>query len=300
MAVVPGGNTAYIGLLGWTVGRYDWLDNPASKVNRYWRAIESGSGEGWPGRPIVGLWGMAAGPPGDLHGTGDSVFSGMSIQKLIPYGATMSGADLQHAKVAALYALFGGPRVTRNAGLLYGEKPWEKRAALWYLINRVPLDRTPFVQGIIGRPIQAQHYYAKAWAKLAPMQMEMAFLRDELKGLIGGLDPTTARGRRAARQYVAMDTRMGAVRTGRAHVDTRQFPVGVGVISITARAEVQDFIRDGKGHFSAGSFQDMVRSINRRMAKLMQDAVVAEMTHHRPSTGHLEAATRADENRYPL
>ena len=90
------------------------------------------------------------------------------------------------------------------------------------------------------------------------------------------------------------------VRSGKAHVDTRQFPAGLGVISVTASAEVQDFIRDGRGHFSAGSFQDMVRSINRRMARLMQDEVVRQMRHHLPSTGQLEAATRADENRYPI
>lgn len=309
--------TGYQGLLGWTVGRFDWLNAADSKVSRYWRVIEHGSAATkwpWMGKTIVGLWGPRAGPRGQLRGSGDSIFAeGVGNQKFIPFFTKMD-ADLEQAKKAALMTLFGVPRggrlkPTRNEDLLWGKTPSDKARALYNLVVRVPVDRVPFVQGTISNEIEPRNFYGKTLASFRPLEVELAALREEVGPMIGGLDPNSNQGRARSRELVAFDAGTkprsgrrkveGIPTTGR--VTKAGKTVGTGLVTVGASALVQDFIRDGGGHFTSGAWQDMIRSVNARVAEAFQEALVAEMRAERtrPATGALVDATKDPRNRYP-
>lgn len=299
-------SNGYVQLLGWGVGNLEWLNDPASKVNRYWRVIEEGSeATAWPwqGQTIVGLWGPQAEPRGALHGTGFSVFGESDTEKFIPFFAKL-GTDLDAAKRAALLSLFGvapGSKmtVTRNEDLLYGDTPAQKRKALYYLMERVPVDRVPFVRGVIQQPVLARHHYANARAKFQPLAKELEALREQLRGIFSQDIATTA-GLQKARGILATDV-SGVPRSGPRRSESREFPSDGAVVSITASPIVQDLIRDGKGQFSTKVWQDIVRAVNRQVAEAFQAAVVAEMESERgrrPATDRLIEATASPQNIY--
>lgn len=321
----------YAGMLGWSVGRYDWLEDPSSKVNRYWRAIEQGSTY-WVGKTIIGLWGPAAGEnvrPNRLISGGplDPTQTGGGGQKFVPFFASVGG-DMEHAKRRALWYFFGGG--TRNMDLLQPKNPVTKsgkpksgalslsdqRRMLFYLMTRAP--HVPFVSATVGKPIIAAHYYENALIAFGdPAVREIDLLQQQLAFALGSSSITSARGRAKAQAAMGADTRSGVVKTSAlsaapTSVDSYLLPGRVssagnnfgrrGLATVTATVHTQDFIRDGNGSFSNGSWQNMVKEINATMAKQFQAEVVRQMQAGRtprPATRDLIRATENPRNRFP-
>jgi hypothetical protein len=319
-------NGAYGGMLGWSVGRFDWLNNPDSKVNRYWRAIEQGSNY-WVGKNIVGLWGPDAGTntrPNRLINGGPlaPMDRGAGGDKFVPFFSE-AGGDMEGAKRRALWYFFGGG--TRNMNLLQPKNavtkkgnaksgplsPSDQRRMLFYLMNFAP--HVPFVSGVVGQPILAQHFYTDALTSFGnPAQREIAMLQRQLTWAIGNSPITSAAGRNKARQAMADDSRHGIVKTKALPPAVKPNFTGTpvhgyladnqrGLAEVSATVYTQDFIHDGRG-FSNGQWQAMVRDINAQMAREFQREVVAHMSRKRtprPATNDLIEATENERNIYP-
>lgn len=293
-------NNGYEDLLGWTVGRYDWLDNENSKVNRYWRVIEQGSeATNWPfvGKTIVGLWGNYAGGtdrPNSLQEGNLSIpENGRSDQKFVPFFKTLSH-DMLGAKRMALWFLFDGGK--RNMDLIRGNSPSEKKRFLYWLLTRATVDQIPFVSAYVQRPIKPAHYYLKAMQAYRPMERTVELLRAETKYFMQGKDITTTSGLHQARRMVAFDSG-ASLETGRRTRESGS-PTA-GLVAVRVSAQVGDLTRDSQGRFT--SYQSIVRKINKQIAAEFQAAVVDEMTSNsrRPQTGELIKATADRRNRAP-
>jgi hypothetical protein len=310
-----GGRLAYAGKVGSTVGLAAWLDDPASKVNRYWRQIEQG--ESFAGVILIGLWGDQAGTnmrPNKLReGQALSAAGEGSHQKFVPFGETNDAATALHrARVAFLYYITDG-RMGRptNADLskLHGASPSERRRIFFWIMKKAPINKIPFVSARAKRSIEGRHYYIRAVESFDPMQVEIEMLRAEIGPLIRGAF-TQGKARAVVGGDSATGARKGRVQ-GRANVKSYLGDRGydphlgydshVGIATASASAEVQDLIRAGGGQFPAGQWQAMLIDINRKVAVAFQEHVVALMRDSalRPPTGDLVEATRDPRNRYP-
>lgn len=335
MANNPTGKNAYNqDLLGWTVGLDEWLNKDASKVRRYWRALEEGS-NWWVGKDIVGLWGDNPGvntrPNSLINGQQLNPMGG-SKEKFVPFFASpYSEGDLLRASRAALWYFFGGVSgrgggPTRNLDLLHPQETqrrdkktgWskgapggmqDKKRLFYWLMTKAPADRIPFVRGTVRRPIVAGNYYRRADENFNTVQREVQLLREGIATLFSAVpkDITTTHAREAIREARAAESQTGATprRSTRAKPGYRSESTAYtrsGFVTVTARAITQDNIRNGKGQFSHSYWQAMVKDVNRNMAKAFQDEVVAVMQSQskgRPATKDLINATQDPRNRYP-
>jgi len=307
--------SGYAGKVGWTVGRASWLDDPASKVNRYWRQIEQG--QTFSGVILIGLWGDRAGTnvrPNMLReGQALSAPGDFGGQKFVPFGETNSAATALHrARFALWYFLTAGKMgrpTNEDLTRLHGASPSENRRIFFWLMSKAPLNRIPFVSARAKRSVEGRHYYTRALSSFDPMQVEIDMLRAEIGPLIRG---AFTQGK--ARAVVAMDSPGSGPRKGRARQEVTdassylggRAPMagasGLGIVTVTAGAPVQDLIRVGNGQFPAGQWQAMLIDINRKVAIAFQEHVVALMEegpHLRPPTGDLVRATADPRNRYP-
>lgn len=305
---VPGGGTG--GRVGWVVGRYDWLNSDESLVSRYWRMIEDGSeASNWPwvGRRLVGLWGPDAGPyrspgtPGNLI-TGVLSAAGQGNgQKFVPFFPRIDSSDAE-LRIAAQRALRYYLRGGQNIDMLYGSTEKAKKRMYYYLTQKAPLDKIPFVSSMVQRPIIGAHHYRDALASYDPMAVEIAQMREVFQGSLGGAEPGSRAGVHNLRADVAAQTQDNVLRSGRRKREGG--PVGGGNIwdglYIGASSSIlTDAFRDNKGRFA--TFQSEVRAVNARVAKGFQDAVVAQMAENRkrPASNALRRATADRRNRYP-
>ena len=305
--------SGYAGKIGWTVGRASWLDDPASKVNRYWRQIEQG--QRFSGVILIGLWGDRAGTNArpnmlrdgqSLSAPGDS-----GGQKFVPFGETNDAATALHrARFALWYFLTAGKMgrpSNEDLSRLHGASPSENRRIFFWLMSKAPVSRIPFVSARAKRSVEGRHYYTRALDSFNPMQMEIDMLRAEIgplirgaftqgkaRALVGG-DSTAGSRKGPARQEV---TDASSYLGGRAPMAGAS---GLGIATVTAGAPVQDLIRAGGGQFPAGQWQAMLIDINRKVAIAFQEHVVALMKDSalRPPTGDLARATADPRNRYP-
>lgn len=300
---------SYTQKLGWTVGRAAWLDSPASKVNRYWRAIEEG--QQFKGLILIGLWGDRAGSnlrQGNIRNSGENFSAaGDGVgQKFVPFGWSHSAASAQkRARYAFWYYITKGKMGRPTDGdlmVLHGTTPAVRRFMFFWIMSKAPLNKIPFVSAKAVRDVEARHYYINTLASFDPMGLELQILREEAGKLM-----STVFNQTNARRTMAAQTGASA-RTGRARQEvspsehiTRLGP-SVGLATVTASAAMQDLYRTGGGQFPAGLWQNMIIEVNRRVARLFQDAVVARMEgspHLRPATGDLIRATKDDRNRIP-
>jgi hypothetical protein len=314
----PGGPS-----LGWSVGRPEWLDDPSSKVNRYWRTIEYGSAaSGWPwaGKRVVGLWGPSAGTndrPGRLHSGELSMFSDRDDQKFVPFFKEIAGdeASMKRAGRSALLFLFGGGptssklhfpneelikpdlSIRDKRGKLRAKTPERARLNFWFwLMTRARLEDMPFVQGKILREVEAGNFYRKTLIDFHPLQREVQALKEELgfqslktTRKYQGLDAKDSRGREVPAktgtpvQDKSYETRMGS-----------RF-----IVNVSASGRTQDNIRDAFGRFTSG--QAITAAVNKRLALQFQEALIERMSHgrERPSTGDLIEAHGDANNRLP-
>lgn len=297
----------YENLLGWSVGRAAWLDDPASKVNRYWRAIEYGSTY-WVGKQIVGLWGDRPGVntrPNMLRsGQLDPMLRGVDNQKFVPFFATQ-GVNLQRGARAALMYYLGITMRSRptDAQLepLNGKDPSTNRRIFFWLMTRAPASRFPFVSSVIGRPIVAREFYREALSTFGdPAAREFTLLQRGIVGIMGSqaVDVSTSYGRKKARASNAAETN-ATPRSGRQRGESRS-PTG-GIVNVKMTVSSQDFLRNSKGQFTNQAWRSMIVDINRVMAKDFQAVLVEAMTssRHRPATGDLIRATKNPQNRAP-
>jgi len=338
---VKGGTGTYGGKVGWSVGLQSWLDDPSSKVARYWRSIEYGSNN-WPSGRLSGLWGNVAGPnsrPGSFRNGELSAFSTGGNQKFVPF-FNKRGDDMGKAAVSALIYYFG---MTRSGGVKSatnlsaitetrgwddadhkrkakdkngrftgkmesrGSGPAEQRRSLFMLIQSASAGKkVPFVTGDFSTAIEARHFYTKAVQSFDPVEAEVKELREVIGKLIGGRDPYSRSGFQFAREEIAyrMDTKpRTGPRGGKNRVTNRtiagRLGGNAGIVSVSASATAQDFLRSGTG-FS--HWQAEIEQVNARVAKRFQQVVVdlmrAQPTVRRP-TGDLIAATDDPRNRYP-
>lgn len=265
---------------GWSVGLFDWLDSASSKVNRYWRAIELGS-SWWDGRIMAGLWGSSAGtnarPNTLIFGQSLTPFEpSIADEKFVPF-FQKEGVDQLGAARRALWYFMGGGRGP-NMVLLHGSSPSDKRKMLWWLMNRAPLEKIPFVQGHVRRSIQAEHHYRDALATFNPMQREIALLSQMIGAAWNG----------------AMATQ-GEIATRQSRIAGR-----AAAITVAATASSSGINRDALGQFTSG--QRIIAEVNRQVAMEFQDAVVNLMRSNRtgrPATEDLIKATADPRNRYP-
>jgi len=302
----------YASKVGWTVGRFDWLNNPESKVNRYWRQIEE-TGQEYTGLILIGLWGDSAGlstRPNPLR-TGDALTRptpGLDTQKFVPFGETHSeGTALSRARFAFWYYItdgkMGTPSNTQLAAKL-GHSPKDSRAVwYWVMTKTVSATQIPFVYARSVKAVAPRNDYKKALASFNPVAFEVALLRQKIGSLMTGAYST-----RKARVAIGTDSSGARIRTGPAVQEVRnaatllRAATGVGVAEVTASGAVQDLIRTGSGTFPAGQWQAMLIDVNREVAAAFQEHLVAQMVsgpHKRPPTDELVRATADPRNRYP-
>lgn len=311
----PGGPS-----LGWSVGRFEWLDKEESKVRRYWRAIEYGSAEtGWPwvNKRIVGLWGPNAGPRGGLHHGDLSMFSDRRDQKFVPFFKSIEDNDakLQRAGRSALTYFFGGGPSKGNLhfqneefikanvnlkdkrGNRRTKDPARARANFYFwLMTRARIDEMPFVTSFVMEEIPVGNFYAKTLRSFNPLEREVQALKEEL-----GFQNL-----RTTRQYQAEDSYDKAGREIPAKKGTpnqdKSYETRMGnrfLVSVSASGRTQDNIRNAFGRFTSG--QAITAAVNRRMSIEFQAALVERMqrSRERPSTGDLIAAHGNAQNRLP-
>lgn len=305
--------SGYAGKIGWTVGRASWLDDPASKVNRYWRQIEQG--QRFNGVILIGLWGDRAG----TNARPNMLRDGQALeapgqggnQKFVPFGETNSAASaLKRARFAFWYFITDGKMgrpSNQDLSKLHGASPSENRRIFFWLMSKAPLSRIPFVSARAKRSVEGRHYYTRALDSFNPMQMEIDMLRAEIGPLIRGAF-TQGKARALIGGDSSAGPRKGPVRQevtdassylgGRAPMAGAS---GLGIVTVTASAAAQDLIRAGGGQFPAGQWQAMLIDINRKVAVAFQEHVVALMRESalRPPTGDLARATADPRNRYP-
>jgi len=308
----------YAGKVGWTVGLAAWLDDPASKVNRYWRQIEQG--QSFSGVILIGLWGDRAGTnmrPNRLREEGEALTppgaGGLGHQKFVPFGETDSAASaLKRARFAFWWFItdgkMGRPSNT-DLSKLHGASPSERRRIFFWIMSKAPLSKIPFVSAQAKRNVEGRHYYQRALSSFDPMQVQIDMLRAEIGPLIKGAF-TQGKARALIGGDSATGPRKGPVRQEvtdvKSYLGNRGYDPAlgydsVGIATVTARAEIQDLIRAGGGQFPAGQWQAMLIDINRKVAFAFQEHVVALMRDSalRPPTGDLVRATRDPRNRYP-
>lgn len=317
------GRGSYGGSLGWSVGLPEWLNNPNSKVNRYWRVIEEGSDRTdwpWQGRRVVGLWGPNAGPRGGLINGDLSAFqTGRGDQKFVPFFRSIDQADQRRAARAALYYFFGGGRgpnmelldvdpgrvASRNRR--QSAESNRKRIYFW-LMTRARVEDMPFVQGVIIREVKAGHYYARALMTFDPMEHEVRAVREVFDFVLGGTDPRTSAGLRKMRgavndEMVARARAWGRrgqnakPKTGPRRYEGNAIPQGLATMSSSYL--VQDNIRTSRGTIS--QFTSELNDVNARVAAAFQAEVVQMMQQERrrPVSGALIKATADPRNRTP-
>lgn len=319
---MPAGGT-YGKALGWSVGSFAWLDNPASKVNRYWRVIEQGSDATdwpWAGRRVIGLWSNKATPRGGLIGPGLSPFeNGRGNQKFVPFFADIDNSDARDAARAALYYFFEGGK-GRNMELIRAVRPptkreigngrpWDpdnarKRFYFW-LMNYARVEDMPFVQGVIVRKIEAGHFYAKALGNFDPMQHEVEAMREVFSHILApsgssAAEPNSRLGLKRLREIQAFDDGDIAPKKGRRRAEKTPHTSRVRgrfAVSVNASVVLQDNIRNSRGQLSR--LQAEVVEVNRRVAAAFQAEVVEVMQaeRRRPATGELVKATADPRNR---
>lgn len=326
----------YAGQAGWSVGMASWLDDPASKVNRYWRVIEFGSAAtGWPwkGKLVAGLWGPNAGPRGGLWGSATTEFSGRNNQKFAPYFSDI-GQDMLGPARKALWDFMKGGKgpnmdklqatyfyrvhekkrkdgsVKRKVTLVTAHTPGQEKKARkamfhWLLTKATDASQIPFVTGTIDRDIPPGDFYRAALASF-PMETEQAqAVREALDFALHhqGKESTLT----ALRKQQKEDNYSGTAAKGRRkNLETndsiRRFSVhGRARVSVAADVTTQSLMFDGGGRFVNGTWQIALREVNELIAMRFQDAVVAEMqrSSHRPPTNALIEATQDPHNRYP-
>lgn len=308
-------SSGYAGKVGWTVGRASWLDDPVSKVNRYWRQIEQGQNFG--GVILIGLWGDRAGTnmrPNILR-DGQALSApgegGLGHQKFVPFGETNSAATALHrARFAFWYFITNGKMgrpTNEDLSKLHGASPSENRRIFFWLMSKAPVGRIPFVSARPKRSIEGRHYYQRALDGFDPMQVEIDMLRAEIGPLIRGAF-TQGKARALIGRDSAAGPRKGRVRQEVADASSHlggRVPMagasGLGIVTVTAGSNVQDLIRVGGGQFPAGQWQAMLIDINRKVAMAFQERVVALIRDSalRPPTGDLARATADPRNRYP-
>lgn len=329
----------YGGKLGWSAGLGSWLDSPSSKVKRYWREIEYGSGGDWSGRTVAGLWGDSLGN-GPL--AGDPFNPGARTQKFKPAFRKGTKQTPEGMLGAARYALWvymkgetGGKRdwieghmdrldvryvwvykrqtvdgrrsVVRGSGerrapRTEAEYRRAQQSLFHFFMTKASIDQIPFVAGVIMKPIPARHYYATAIADFKPrlIEMELEGMRKAAYFALQGKEGGEFRTFRA-KGAEENDTRprAGRARREQPSLGTKYTPTGGAVVTITASAQVQFSMRNANGRFVNGAFQSTLREVNARVAAAYLREVARLMETHRPSTGDLIKATLDSRNRYP-
>lgn len=329
----------YGGKLGWSAGLGAWLDDPDSKVNRYWRAMEDGSKGDWSGRTVAGLWADTIGN-GPLSG---SPFENERDQKLRPSfakGTPQTPEGMLGAARRALWVFMkgenGGKRnwIDGHMDLLRINYVWvykhqgygktrhvipgsgEMRAPRsqaeyrraqqslfhWFMTKAESADEIPFVSGTIVREIKARHYYAKAIEAFKPrlIEMELEGMREAARFALRGVQGSEyARFRGKAANENDTAARRGRARGGVDTLPAKYIPTGGAEVSIAATTQLQFSMRNANGQFINGAFQSTLREVNARVAAAYLREVADLMSFHRPSTGDLIKATLDRRNRYP-
>lgn len=315
----------YEGKLGWTVGLDSWLDDPASKVKRYWRAIEDGKDYG--GLILIGLWGNRAGSnarPGNVReGPLDEPMKGRHDQKFVPFGTTHSSATALHRARFAFWWFITKGKMGRpsdaDLSILHvaprpvGEGKHEpkdpeasaNRRMFGWIMSRATVTQIPFVSAVALKPIPAHHYYITAVDSFNPGQRQIDMLRQEIGSQMKGAFTIGK-----ARTAMAIDSPGAKVKSGAAaHGATRS--VGPnrpnfgehGRFTLTAHPYIQDMVRTGSGTFPAGQWQAMLIDVNRKVAyeyQLHVMSVMRQVTRGRPPTSDLLRATEDSRNRKPV
>jgi hypothetical protein len=314
------GKNSYPGVLGWVVGREEWLDSEASRVRRYWRAIEEGGTAGnthWVGQTMTGLWTDRAGtndrPNTLIRGQEMTRFKGGTGEKFAPFFSSGEDPGSERASRAALWYFFGGG--TRNMDLLHPtqqfreggtrtrkgrpgarrkreskgnpESASSKKSFLGYLASKAPAEKIPFVRGVVKQAIVPGHYYSKAMANwggpAGVTQREMVELRKGIQSMMGTSTPSnimTTGARDRIRKAVAMESGT-TPKKGDLRGESRSLDSGNGIVVVTANVRTQDNVRTGRGHFSHSYWQAMIIDVNRQMAIAFQKEVVAAMDKDR-------------------
>jgi len=183
-----------------------------------------------------------------------------------------------------------------------------RRALLhWYLTGATKPNQIPFVYGVIKNPVVGANYYGRAMQKFRPQLpgVQAAMMREALDFAIqtaGGKTSVTA-----LRKVQAFDNAGESARTGRARAERRvdelrtYEPYDTAIQVQLADITVQSLMRDDKGRFVNGLWQQALRNANERVAMQYQAMVVELMRAEgrRPRTNALVAATESPENRYP-
>lgn len=335
MAWVTGGGkglSGYGGMVGWAVGIPQWLDDPASEVNRYWRAIEEGA-TGWVGGGIAGLWGPNAEPRKHLWETSHTRFLGRKDQKFAPYFSKRGNDMLGPARAALWNFMEGGKGPNMDLLKVQYEVRWRKdkqgrktreevpissgaaadrarkKLFFWFMTKSTDAEQIPFTYGVIRRPTPARHYYAKGWAAFEPTfkDRQLQAMREALHfALRGAKSETASQIYQAARAEFGAESPRGPSRISRPSGKTARVNANVGRYmpagaKITAAADVhiQALVFDGGGRFVAGTFQGALQEANARLAQQLQQLIADQMTGTRPETLRLKKATLHEMNRYP-
>lgn len=319
----PSGANGYGDRLGWVVGVQEWLDSEASKVARYWRAIEYGSNY-WVDKTIVGLWTDTPGsndrPNRLINGQEMTAMGRGDGEKFAPFFARQ-GVDLEKAARAALWYYFGGVRgegPTRNIAMLHtsqqyyrsGKKAGQskgdpesmaaKRAMFFWFMTKATPEQMPFVSARVGQAIPAGEHYQTVIDTFPMMERELALLREGLATMMQlPPDITNAHGIRQIRRAVAAESDNAQPRSGALRSESRG--PAAGAISVRASANVQDIGRTARA-FSHSYFRQIIVDINTQMASEVHQRVIEQMENAgrtRPATGDLMKATADRRNRLP-
>jgi hypothetical protein len=273
------GNSEFGGKQGWTVGIFEWLNGPSSKVSRYWRLIEQGGGEN-AGRYLIGLWGPRAGTnfrPNSLIGGNLAEFGGFDAQKFVPFRTNEKAIALKAARRALWYFMGGGngpnmTLLTPKDGK--GSLQHRRKQMFRWLMSQAPLEKIPFVQGRIGSKHNPSHiahrHYEHAVNNINPGALELQFLSQAVGAVIGAVDLV---------EEVKAAARLAP---------------GLSMITTTSTVKYRNL----KGQWMKNS----IREINIKVATTVQEEVVALMEadkYLRPRTNDLVAAARDPRNRYP-
>lgn len=318
--------------VGWSVGLESWLNSPASKVNRYWRAQEYGLN--FKGLKLIGLWGASAGRntrPNELrHGQELGAPGESRGQKFVPFGTTHSaGTALKRARFAFWYfithgrmgrptdgdlaILHGHPRpvTTKRRGGGDPVAAANRRIFYWMMTKTTSYKQIPFVRAVVLKNIPAHRYYAKTVKAFRPAERELEILKVEIARLM-----STAFSTKNARVAMGADHRKGNIgpKTGPRRTEVapggagkyllQQYgaEVGLGLVTVTSGTALQDNIRNRLGQFGNNEWQDMLRNVNVKMAYEFQLAVAEKMNADsklRPETFDLAKATMDARNRLP-